>query len=133
MCRGTRPAGSRRSWRHSPTRPTTPSTCWSRWSAPASRCAALTIETLAAAPLVSASSLGAGLGMAVKNAAALLDEFHQAGISVEVTRRSKRRLFGLAGLAPLREVVRAPDRPAPTRGRGRPRLEHGDNPADHVV
>jgi len=29
------------------------------------------------------------------------DSFAEAGIVVEVTRRSKRRLFGLAGLAPL--------------------------------
>ena len=76
---------------------------------------------LAASPLVSASSLATGLGMAVKNAAGLLADFWRAGIAVEVTHRSKRRLFGLAGLAPLREVVRAPDRPNPNRGRGRPR------------
>ena len=31
--------------------------------------------------------------MAVKSAAALLDAFRAAGIAVEVTRRSKRRLF----------------------------------------
>ena len=35
--------------------------------------------------------------------------------------RSKRRLFGLKGLAPLREVVRPPYRPDPNRGPGRPR------------
>jgi hypothetical protein len=58
--------------------------------------------------------------MAVKNAIALLDEFHAAGIVVEVTHRSKRRLFGLAGLAPLRDEVRPPRRPEPGRGRGRP-------------
>src|SRR5271166_3468440 len=68
--------------------------------------AAAAVDILAAAPLVSATSLAAGLGMAVKNAAALLDAFCAAGIAVEVTHRSKRRLFGLAGLAPLREVLR---------------------------
>src|SRR5579872_1894596 len=88
---------------------------------------------LAASPLVSASSLAAGLGMAVKNAAALLDDFWRAGIAVEVTHRSKRQLFGLAGLAPLRDVVRPPDHPDPNRGRGRPRLERGDDPADRAV
>ena len=84
--------------------------------------AAAAVDILAATPLVSATSLAAGLGMAVKNAAALLDAFCAAGIAVEVTHRSKRRLFGLAGLAPLRDAVRPPYRPDPTRGRGRPRL-----------
>ena len=51
------------------------------------------IDLLAAAPLVSATSLAAGLGMAVKNAAALLEQFQKAGIVVEVTHRSKRRLL----------------------------------------
>lgn len=95
--------------------------------------AALAVDILAASPLVSASSLAAGLGMAVKNAAALLDDFWRAGVAVEVTHRSKRRLFGLAALAPLRDMVRAPDHPDPNRGRGRPRLERGDDPADRNV
>ena len=88
--------------------------------------AAAAVDILAAAPLVSASSLAAGLGMAVKNAAQLLDDFCAAGIAVEVTHRSKRRLFGLAGLAPLRDAVRPPYRPEPGRGRGRPSLVHED-------
>ena len=73
--------------------------------------AAAAVDILAAAPLVSATSLAAGLGMAVKNAAALLDAFCAAGIAVEVTHRPKRRLFGLAGLTPLRDAVRPPYRP----------------------
>lgn len=56
---------------------------------------------VAAAPLLSATSLAAGLGMAVNNAADLLDGFRAAGIAVEVTHRAKRRLVGLADLAPL--------------------------------
>ena len=84
--------------------------------------AAAAVDILAAAPLVSASSLAAGLGMAVKNAALLLDDFCAAGLAIEVTHRSKRRLFGLTGLAPLRDVVRPPYRPEPGRGRGRPPL-----------
>jgi len=40
----------------------------------------------------------------------------------EVTHRSKRRLFGLKGMAPLAAVVRPPCRPEPGRGRGRPPL-----------
>jgi hypothetical protein len=59
--------------------------------------------------------------MAVKNAIALLDAFAEAEVVVEVTHRSKRRLFGLAGLAPLREEVAPPRRPEPDRGPGRPR------------
>jgi hypothetical protein len=94
---------------------------------------AAAVDILAAAPLVSATSLAAGLGMAVKNAAALLDAFCAAGIAVEVTHRSKRRLFGLAGLAPLRDAVRPPYRPDRTRGRGRPRLDQSDDPAASVV
>jgi len=82
--------------------------------------AAAAVDILAAAPLVSASTLATGLGMAVNNAAALLDSFCAGGIAVEVTHRSKRRLFGLAGLAPLRDGVAPPKRPMPGRGRGRP-------------
>ena len=82
--------------------------------------AAAAIDILAAAPLVSATSLATGLGMAVKNTTALLDGFCVEGIVVEVTHRSKRRLFGLAALAPLRGEVAPPRRPEPGRGRGRP-------------
>ncbi len=94
--------------------------------------AAAAIDLMAAAPLVSATTLAGGIGMAVKNATALLDSFAEAEIVVEVTHRSKRRLFGLAGLAPLREQVRPPRRPEPGRGRGRPpilRPEAGPLPA----
>jgi hypothetical protein len=45
-----------------------------------------------------------------------------------VTHRSKRRLFGLAGLAPLREAIAPPRRPIPGRGRGRPPLITIDEP-----
>ena len=71
------------------------------------------VDLLAATPLVSATSLAAGLGIAVKNAIALLDGLVAAGIAVEVTHRAKRRLFGLAGMAPLRDGVAAPRRPEP--------------------
>jgi hypothetical protein len=82
--------------------------------------AAAAIDILAAAPLVSATSLAAGLDMAVKNATGLLADFCADGIAIEVTHRSKRRLFGLTGLAPLRDEVAPPRRPEPGRGRGRP-------------
>jgi hypothetical protein len=82
--------------------------------------AAAAVDLLAATPLVSATSLAAGLGIAVKNAIALLDSLVAAGVAVEVTHRAKRRLFGLAGMAPLRDGVAAPRRPEPGRGRGRP-------------
>lgn len=84
--------------------------------------AAAAIDLLAAAPLLSATSLAAALGIAVKNAARLLDEFCRDGIAIEVTHRAKRRLFALANLAPLRESVAGPRRPEPFRGRGRPPL-----------
>lgn len=57
-----------------------------------------------------------------------------AGVAVEVTHRSKRRLFGLAGLASLREVVRPPAvRPDTARSRGRSRLERPDEPVDPII
>ena len=56
----------------------------------------------------------------MKNAIALLDAFAKAEIIIEVTHRSKRRLFGLAGLAPLRDEIAPPRRPEPGRGPGRP-------------
>jgi hypothetical protein len=43
------------------------------------------------------------LDIAVKNSASVLDAFVARGIEIEVTHRSKRRLFGLKRLAPLRE------------------------------
>jgi hypothetical protein len=39
----------------------------------------------------------------------------------------------LNGLAPLRDAVRPPYRPYPARGRGRPRLDQPDVPADSLV
>jgi hypothetical protein len=80
------------------------------------------VDALAAAPVLSATTLARILGIAVKNAIRILDTLVAADLAVEVTHRSKRRLFGLHGLAPLREVVRPPYRPEPGRGRGRPRV-----------
>jgi hypothetical protein len=82
--------------------------------------AAACVDVLAATPLISATSLAAGLRVTVKSAIRLLDGLVAAGVAVEVTQRSKRRLFGLKGMAPLCEVVRPPYRPEPGRGRGRP-------------
>jgi hypothetical protein len=84
--------------------------------------AAQAIDILAAAPLVSATSLGQALGMATNNATRLLDGFVGLGIASEVTHRAKRRLYGLKHLAPLRDVAAAPRRPLPGRHPGRPRL-----------
>jgi hypothetical protein len=83
--------------------------------------AGMAVDVLAAVPVISATSLAGILGIAVKNATRILDELLAAGIAIEVTHRSKRRLFGLRGLTPLREVVRPPYRPDPELGRGRPR------------
>ena len=73
-------------------------------------------------PLLSATTLAKGLGLAVKNAIRLLDGLVAADVAVEVTHRSKRRLFGLKGMAPLAAAGRPPYRPEPGRGRGRPPL-----------
>ena len=95
--------------------------------------AAQAVDILAAAPLVSATSLGQALGMATNNATRLLDGFVGLGIASEVTHRAKRRLYGLKDLAPLREVAARPRRPLPGRRPGRPRsaslAEGGENDA----
>lgn len=88
--------------------------------------AAAAVDMLAAAPIISATSLAAGLGIAVKNAIRLLDGLMGAGIAIEVTHRSKRRLFGLKAMTPLAEAVRPPYRPQPGRGRGRPPIQPAD-------
>jgi hypothetical protein len=84
--------------------------------------AGLAVDLLAAAPLMSATTLARAIGMSIKGATALLDGFVADGIAVEVTHRSARRLFGLSGMAPLREATTPPHRPEPGRGRGRPPL-----------
>ena len=78
------------------------------------------VDIMAAAPVISATSLAGGLGIAVKNASALLEALVERGIAIEVTHRSKRRLYGLKDLAPLREEAAPPRRPTSGRSRGRP-------------
>ena len=82
--------------------------------------AAAAIDILAAAPLVSATTLGQALGIATNNATRLLDGFVGLGIASEVSQRAKRRLYGLKRLAPLREATAPPRRAMPGRHRGRP-------------
>lgn len=93
--------------------------------------AALAVDVLAAAPLMSATTLARSVGMSIKCAGELLERFVSEEIAVEVTHRSARRLFGLAGLVPVREVTAPPRRPIPGRGRGRPRSE--DLPEEPVA
>jgi hypothetical protein len=89
------------------------------------------VDLLAAAPVLSATTLARILGIAVKNAIRILDDLVTAEIAIEVTHRSKRRLFGLQGLTPFRDVVQPPYRPEPGRGRGRPPiLSFDDDVAD---
>jgi hypothetical protein len=88
------------------------------------------VDLLAAAPVISATTLAAILGIAGKNSIRILDDLVAADIAIEVTHRSKRRLFGLKGLTPLRGVVRPPYRPDPNRGRGRPQLDIEDGPLE---
>jgi hypothetical protein len=78
------------------------------------------VDILAAAPLVSATSLAQALGMATNNATQLLEGFVALGVASEVTHRAKRRLYGLTHLAPLREAAAPPRRPMPGRRPGRP-------------
>ena len=81
------------------------------------------VDVLAAAPVLSATTLARVLGIAVKNAIRILDALVTAEIAIEVAHRAKRRLFALQGLSPLQHVVQPPYRPDRNRGRGRPRLE----------
>lgn len=104
--------------------------CWhaARGKVAGQRCTSrAALAVLAAAPLVSATTLAAAIDMSVKCATELLDRFVAQEIAVEVTRRSKRRPFGLAGLAPLRHAGRPPDRAQPGCGRGRPPRGAEDN------
>ncbi len=84
--------------------------------------APLAVDVMAATPLISATTLAGAIGMSIKNAGMLLERFCAASVAVEVTHRSARRLFGLSGLATLRDAVRPPKPPEPGRGRGRPRF-----------
>jgi hypothetical protein len=93
--------------------------------------AALAVDVMAAAPLISATTLAKAIGMSIKCTTELLDRFVVSEIAVEVTHRSARRLFGLAEMAPVRAATTAPRRPIPGRGRGRPRSE--DLPEELVV
>jgi hypothetical protein len=95
--------------------------------------AAAAIDILAAAPLVSATTLGQALGMATNNATRLLDEFVRLGLASELTHRSKRRLYGLKHLAPLREAAAPPRHPMPGRRPGRPSAACLDDDADGDV
>jgi len=92
--------------------------------------AAMAIDVLAAAPLLSATTLAKAIGMSIRSATGLLDEFLRDGLVVEVTHRAKRRLFALRGLTPLRDEIAPPRRPLPGRPPGRPRL---DRPEGEVL
>jgi hypothetical protein len=82
--------------------------------------AALAIDVLAAAPLLSATTLARATGLSIKSATVMLCGLVADEVAVEVTHRSARRLFGLAGMAPIRDVTIPPRRPEPGRARGRP-------------
>jgi hypothetical protein len=88
------------------------------------------IDVLAAAPLLSSTTLAKAIGMSIRSATDLLDEFVRDGLVIEVTHRAKRRLFALRGLTPLRDEIAPPRRPLPGRRPGRPRL---DQPEEEVL
>jgi hypothetical protein len=94
--------------------------------------AALAVDVLAATPVISATTLAGAIGMSIKSTTELLDRFAADGVAVEVTHRSSRRLFGLAGMTPIREVTAAPQRPMPGRGRGRPLLAPPPEPIEET-
>ena len=94
--------------------------------------APVAIDVLAAALLLSATTLARAVGVSIRSATTMLDEFAQEGVVVEVTHRSSRRLFGLTGMAPVREVTTPPRRPEPGRGRGRPRVVPEPEPVEEA-
>lgn len=83
--------------------------------------ATMAVDLMAATPVISARTLADRLGMAPGSALSMLGELMETGIVVELTHRSKRRLFGLSGMGRMRDYVAPPRRPQPGRGRGRPR------------
>jgi hypothetical protein len=84
---------------------------------------------MAAAPVISATSRAGSLGIAVKNASTLLEALVERGIAIEVTHRSKRWLYGLKDLAPLREEVAPPA----ARRRGVVAGDHQPNRPDPAI
>jgi hypothetical protein len=82
--------------------------------------AAAAIDLLAAAPVLSATSLAELLEISIKNAIRLLDGFVVQGIVLEITHRAKRRLYALKHLAPLRDATAPPRQPLPGRRPSRP-------------
>ncbi len=92
--------------------------------------ASMAIDVLAAAPLLSATTLAKAINMSIRSATDLLDEFVRDGLVIEVTHRAKRRLFALRGLTPMRDEIAPPRRPLPGRRPGRPRL---DRPEEEVL
>ncbi len=95
--------------------------------------AALSIDVLAAAPLLSATTLARATGLSIKSATVMLAGLVADEVAVEVTHRSARRLFGLAGMAPVRDATISPRRPEPGRGRGRPAFEREVAPVETPV
>ena len=91
------------------------------------------IDLLAAAPLLSSPAVAEALDVAPKNAIRLLDEMTGQGVIIEVSRRAKRRLYALPGMAPLRANVVEPKRPEMGRGRGRPPMVRFDLEAPQVA
>lgn len=91
------------------------------------------IDLLAAAPLLSSSAAAEALGVAPKNAIMILNDLAKRGVIIEVSRRAKRLLYALPGMAPLRAAVVGPKRPDVGRGRGRPRLARFDLEEPQVV
>ena len=88
--------------------------------------AAMAIDVLAAAPLLSATTLAGAIGMSIRRAIDLLEGFVRDDLVVEVTHRAKRRLFALRGLTPMRDEILPPRRPEPGRRPGRPRNDEAE-------
>jgi len=88
--------------------------------------AAMAIDVLAAAPLLSATTLAGAIGMSIRRAIDLLEGFVRDDLVVEVTHRAKRRLFALRGLSPMRDEILPPRRPEPGRRPGRPRNDEAE-------
>jgi hypothetical protein len=95
--------------------------------------ATMAIDVLAAAPLLSATTLAGAIGMSIRRAIDLLEGFVRDDLVVEVTHRAKRRLFALRGLTPMRDEIAPPRRPEPGRRPGRPRNDEAETKVSKQV
>ncbi|MBB2158371.1 hypothetical protein HLH33_19105 [Gluconacetobacter diazotrophicus] len=71
------------------------------------------VDLMAVHPLISATRVAGALDMSINAALQILERLVRNGVAIEATHRSARRLFGLAGLHGIQDVVARPGGGAP--------------------